>query len=131
MVTCGGYHMVTMWLPCIYAVLQFTNNIIYLPLSAVYNLVSGLSKDHRNDGGKDYTDARTKIYVYNFKTNKYLQKNISKNTILEALLTLYFLFGMYSAFVVGPEGDFGLFPFHMLLFFGFGFVVYSSIKAKV
>jgi hypothetical protein len=67
----------------------------------------------------------------NFKTNKYLQKNISKSTIVEGLLTLYFLFGMYSAFVVGPEGDFGLFPFHMLLFFGFGFIVYSSVKAKV
>ena len=38
-----------------------------------HRLVSGLSKDHRNDRdvGKDYTDARTKIYVYNFKTNKW------------------------------------------------------------
>jgi hypothetical protein len=44
---------------------------------------------------------------------------------------VYFLFGMTSAFFVGTEGDFGLFPFHLLLFIGFGFVAYSSIKSKM
>ncbi len=67
----------------------------------------------------------------NFKANKYLQKNISKNTVLEAFLMLYFLFGMTSAFFVGTEGDFGLFPFHLLLFIGFGFVAFSSIKNRI
>ena len=67
----------------------------------------------------------------NFKTNKYLQKNISKNTLIEAFMMLYFLFGMTSAFFVGNEGDFGLFPFHFLLFIGFGFVTYSSIKSRI
>ena len=67
----------------------------------------------------------------NFKSNKYIQKNISKNTLLEAFMMLYFLFGMTSAFFVGNEGDFGLFPFHLLLFIGFGFVAYSSIKNRI
>ena len=67
----------------------------------------------------------------NFKSNKYIQKNISKNTLLEAFMMLYFLFGMTSAFFVGNDGDFGLFPFHLLLFIGFGFVAYSSIKNRI
>ena len=66
----------------------------------------------------------------NFKKNKYLQKNVSKHTLLETFLMLYFLFGMTSAFFVGTDGDFGLFPFHLLLFLGFGFVAYSSLKSK-
>ena len=67
----------------------------------------------------------------NFKSNKYLQKKVSKNTVLETFLMLYFLFGMTSAFFVGNEGDFGLFPFHLLLFIGFGFVAYSSIRNSI
>ena len=34
------------------------------------HMMSGLSKDHRN-GSKDYTDAKTKIYVYSLKRNKW------------------------------------------------------------
>ncbi|WP_049791534.1 cellulose synthase family protein [Lacinutrix sp. 5H-3-7-4] len=63
--------------------------------------------------------------------NKYLRKNISKNVIFEGLLMLYFAFGMYSAFVVGDQGgDFGLFPFHLMLFLGFGFVFFKSLTSK-
>ena len=66
-----------------------------------------------------------------WKENIYLKKNISPNVILEGLLMLYFAFGMYSAFVVGDQGgDFGLFPFHLMLFIGFGFVFYKSITSK-
>lgn len=68
----------------------------------------------------------------NWKENKYLSKNISANVILEGLLMIYFGFGMYSAFVVGDQGgDFGLFPFHLMLFLGFGFVFFKSISSKV
>ena len=67
----------------------------------------------------------------NLKANKYLPKKVSKNTLFEGLLMLYFLFGMTSAFFVGPEGDFGLFPFHLLLFIGFGFVSFNSIKNRL
>lgn len=68
----------------------------------------------------------------NWKANKYLKKGISANVIIEGLLMLYFAFGMYSAFIVGDQGgDFGLFPFHFMLFIGFGFVFFKSIISKV
>ncbi|WP_375252795.1 cellulose synthase family protein [Dokdonia donghaensis] len=66
-----------------------------------------------------------------WKGNKYIKKNISINVIFEGLLMLYFAFGMYSAFVVGDQGgDFGLFPFHLMLFIGFGFVFFKSLTSK-
>lgn len=66
-----------------------------------------------------------------WKSNKYVRKGISPNVIIEGLLMLYFAFGMYSAFIVGNKGgDFGLFPFHLMLFFGFGFVFFKSITSK-
>ena len=67
-----------------------------------------------------------------WKNNKYLRKGITPNIIIEGILMLYFAFGMYSAFVVGDQGgDFGLFPFHLMLFIGFGFVFFKSILSKV
>lgn len=67
-----------------------------------------------------------------WKGNKYLKKNISINVIFEGILMLYFGFGMYSAFIVGDQGgDFGLFPFHLMLCIGFGFVFFKSLSSKV
>ncbi|MBN4070054.1 glycosyltransferase family 2 protein [Olleya sp. AH-315-F22] len=67
-----------------------------------------------------------------WKGNKYLRKKLSLNVIVEGILVLYFAFGMYSAFIVGDQGgDFGLFPFHLMLFLGFGYVFFKSISAKV
>jgi cellulose synthase/poly-beta-1,6-N-acetylglucosamine synthase-like glycosyltransferase len=67
----------------------------------------------------------------NWKKNIYLRKKISPHVIFEGILMLYFAFGMYSAFVVGDQGgDFGLFPFHLMLFIGFGFVFFRSITDK-
>lgn len=67
-----------------------------------------------------------------WKGNKYLKKNISINVVFEGLLMLYFAFGMYSAFIVGDQGgDFGLFPFHLMLFLGFGYVFFKSLTSKV
>ncbi|MBL4575850.1 MAG: glycosyltransferase family 2 protein [Opitutaceae bacterium] len=66
-----------------------------------------------------------------WKNNKYLKKNISINVIFEGILMLYFAFGMYSAFIVGDQGgDFGLFPFHLMLFLGFGFVFFKSLSPR-
>ena len=66
-----------------------------------------------------------------WKGNKYLKKNISLNVIFEGILMIYFAFGMYSAFVVGDQGgDFGLFPFHLMLFLGFGYVFFKSLTSK-
>ncbi|PIA78431.1 glycosyl transferase family 2 [Gaetbulibacter sp. 4G1] len=67
-----------------------------------------------------------------WKKNKYLKKTVSIHVIFEGLLMLYFAFGMYSAFVVGDQGgDFGLFPFHLMLFLGFGYVFIKSLTSKV
>ncbi len=66
-----------------------------------------------------------------WKTNKYLRKKLSPHVIVEGLLMLYFMFGLYSAFVVGDQGgDFGLFPFHLMLVIGFGFVFFRSLTDK-
>ncbi|OAD91520.1 glycosyl transferase family 2 [Aequorivita soesokkakensis] len=66
-----------------------------------------------------------------WKGNKYITKNISPNVIIEGVLMLYFAFGMYSAFIVGDQGgDFGLFPFHLMLCVGFGFVFFKSLTSK-
>ena len=62
-----------------------------------------------------------------WKGNKYLAKKFSPNMILEFALMVYFLFGMYSAV---PLNDFGLFPFHFMLFLGFGFVFFKSLTAR-
>ncbi len=67
-----------------------------------------------------------------WKDNKYIKKGLSIHVMFEGLLTLYFAFGMYSAFVVGNQGgDFGLFPFHLMLFLGFGYVFTKSLFSKV
>ncbi|WP_299361662.1 cellulose synthase family protein [Winogradskyella sp.] len=68
----------------------------------------------------------------NWKNNKYLRKKMSSNVIIEGILMLYFAFGLYSAFIVGDQGgDFGLFPFHLMLCIGFGYVFFKSIRSKV
>ena len=67
-----------------------------------------------------------------WKGNKYLRKKLSLNVIIEGILMLYFAFGMYSAFIVGDQGgDFELFPFHLMLFIGFGYVFFKSVSSKV
>jgi len=66
-----------------------------------------------------------------WKGNKYLRKKLSLNVIVEGILMLYFGFGLYYAFVVGDQGgDFGLFPFHLMLFLGFGYVFFKSLSSK-
>ena len=64
----------------------------------------------------------------NWKENKYLSKKISPSVLFEGLMTLYFGFGMYAAFVLD---NFGLFPFHVLLFVGFGYVFALSITSRI
>jgi cellulose synthase/poly-beta-1,6-N-acetylglucosamine synthase-like glycosyltransferase len=66
-----------------------------------------------------------------WKNNKYIKKKPSLNVIAEGVLVLYFAFGMFSAFIVGDQGgDFGLFPFHLMLFIGFGYVFFKSIFSR-
>ncbi|SMC00342.1 Glucomannan 4-beta-mannosyltransferase [Hymenobacter roseosalivarius DSM 11622] len=46
-------------------------------------------------------------------------------TVLEGLLTLYFLFGIGAGLYIG---DYGLLPFHLLLAVGYGLVFYYSVR---
>ncbi len=63
--------------------------------------------------------------------NKYISNKISFNTIIEGVLMLYFAFGLYSAFIVNSEEqEFGMFPFHLMLFAGFAYVFFSSIFSR-
>lgn len=62
-----------------------------------------------------------------WKNNKYLQGKLSVVNYVEGFLVLYFLFGIVSAFKLT---DYGLLPFHLMLFFGFGFVFYKSVTCR-
>ncbi len=63
-----------------------------------------------------------------WKGNKYLNARFSKNVLIEGLLFFYFGFAIWSAFHLN---DFGLLIFHLMLFSGFGFVFFNSLKAEV
>ena len=56
---------------------------------------------------------------------KYRAVKISPLTIGEGLMACYFIFGLFLAF---HFGDFGLFPFHLMLSLGYIFVTFYSIK---
>lgn len=62
-----------------------------------------------------------------WKQNKYINNNISTNTIFEALLMLYFGFALFTGYMLN---EYGFFIFHSMLFFGFGFVFFKSVTAK-
>jgi len=60
-----------------------------------------------------------------WKGNVYLAKKVNLITIIEGLLALYFLFGIILSFIIK---DYGLLPFHIMLFWGFFFVFWLSIR---
>lgn len=62
-----------------------------------------------------------------WRKNKYRQTTLTPVNWLEGLLTLYFIFGIYSAFRLT---DYGLLPFHLMLALGFGFVFYKSVICR-
>lgn len=82
-----------------------------------------------------------KMKDLSWKSNKYIQRKLTKSVYAEGFLTLYFAFGMVSSVLVAYVGDnkaipsehydFGLFPFHLMLFFGFGYVFIKSVFSKV
>lgn len=81
--------------------------------------------------GKKSAFIRTpKFNLSNDKTkkwssNKYLVSHINPLTIIELFLAFYFFMGM----VLGWHyQDYGLFPFHFMLFFGFAYVAFYSIS---
>lgn len=65
------------------------------------------------------------------KPNKYKNQRTSIYTYIELSFALYFLFGLYSAFELSSSGDFWLFPFHLLLFFGFSSIYIFGIRKSL
>lgn len=61
----------------------------------------------------------------NWSENVYLNKNISKSTIIEAMLLLYFGFGLFLGFTMG---DYTNIPFHLMLTLGYSFVFFKSFQ---
>ena len=66
------------------------------------------------------TNAREKL-----KKNVYVQGKLSPMVLLEALLALYFGYGIYVGIRIG---DFGLLLFHLMLFLGFAAVAFYSFR---
>jgi cellulose synthase/poly-beta-1,6-N-acetylglucosamine synthase-like glycosyltransferase len=60
-----------------------------------------------------------------WKDNIYISKKVSKNIIVEGLLVIYFVFGLYSGYKLN---DYALFPFHLMLLVGYGYVFYKSLR---
>ena len=120
----------------------FKNFIIYIgAFLTFFSIAMGFSLHNtiavlEGNFGKKSEFIRTP--KFNIKTikdgwenNKYIKKRPSVHVILEGILALYFIFGMYSAFIVGDQGgDFGLFPFHFMLFVGYSYVFFKSIFSK-
>ncbi len=63
-----------------------------------------------------------------FKSNIYVKHSFPKAFYVELFLSLYFLSGLVFAVYLK---DFGLFPFHLLLFTGFSILTYYSIKTRL
>ena len=59
--------------------------------------------------------------------NVYIDKSISFYSLIEGLMSFYFLFGIYISIQFGNETNFGLFLFHLLLFLGYSFVAAQSL----
>lgn len=59
-----------------------------------------------------------------WQRNSYVNLKLSLNTVIEALLTIYFIAGIYFGIKLG---DGGLLIFHIMLALGFGFVFIQSV----
>jgi len=60
-----------------------------------------------------------------WQEKKYRALKVSPITFIEGLLALYFIGGLALGIHLG---DYGLFPFHIMLVFGFGYVFLYSVK---
>lgn len=60
-----------------------------------------------------------------WKGNQYLSQALTPVTVFEGLLSIYFLYGIFSGFMLG---DYGLIVFHLMLAIGFAYVFFLSVK---
>nr|MBC7612966.1 glycosyltransferase [Pseudopedobacter sp.] len=61
----------------------------------------------------------------NFKSNIYVKRSLSKSFYIELFFCFYFFSGLIAAF---HFHDFGLFPFHLMLFTGFSTLTFYALK---
>lgn len=61
----------------------------------------------------------------NFNSNIYVKRSLSKSFYVELFLCFYFFSGLIAAFYFH---DFGLFPFHLMLFIGFSTLTFYALK---
>ncbi|SOC79950.1 hypothetical protein SAMN06296241_1491 [Salinimicrobium sediminis] len=69
---------------------------------------------------------------FNLKSRPHLKLNspvkVNFQLIVEILLMLLFAFGIFSAFKIGT---YSLLPFHLMMFFGFSYVVLASLNIEI
>ncbi|MFC5284991.1 cellulose synthase family protein [Pedobacter alpinus] len=63
-----------------------------------------------------------------FKDNVYINKKLPKSFYVELFLFVYFFLGIVAAFYYN---DYGLLPFHLMLFLGFGILNYYALKHQL
>lgn len=61
-----------------------------------------------------------------WKKNSYINHKVSKNVFFEFILAAYFAFAIFSAFKLN---DYGLLPFHLMLFVGYSYTLIKSFSA--
>lgn len=73
--------------------------------------------------GRKTPFVRTPKFNIHTTTNVYLRQHINLLSIMEAIMTLYFAYGIFYAFQLR---DFTMLPFHVMLTLGFGMVTYYT-----
>lgn len=66
-------------------------------------------------------------YKTSFTRVNYSSKQRSFAAVLEFLLMIYAVYGIFVAARLGDQGDYGLAPFHMLCALGFGYLLIKGI----
>lgn len=113
--------------------LAFLHFMYYFPLFLSFSM--GLSFHNsiavlEGYAGKKSPFVRTPKFSLNKKTGDWKGKKYNKTkvkwvTIIEALLSLYFIMGMTLTFL---WGDYGMLPFFSMLALGFGVISFFSVK---
>lgn len=102
---------------------------LFLSVSMGLSLHNGIAAFEGLIGRKSPFVRTPKFNIVNqkddWKKNKYVSGKIGGLTILEMMLSIYFGFGLVLSF---KYADFGLFPFLLMLTFGYAFVSILSVK---
>lgn len=103
---------------------------VFLSISMGLSLHNAIATVEGYIGKKSPFIRTPKFNIQNVKDDwreraKYLTKNLSLLTIMEGLMSLYFLGGIGLGLYIG---EYGMIPFHFLLTLGFGTIFYFSIR---